>query len=182
MSEKPARPLTPKQQRFVAEYLIDLNATQAAIRAGYSAHTANEQGSQLLANLSVAAEVQRRRQEQLASLDLDSRKVLQELAILCHSDVRDFDMTEDGDLVLRPEASEAAWRAVSSVKRKTKHIPQKNGEPITERDLEFRLWDKNTAISNAMKHLGLLKDNGGVTINQQFVTVHYADEDAGEAG
>ena len=47
------KPLTPKQQRFVAEYLIDLNATQAAIRAGYSKHTANEQGSQLLAKLSV---------------------------------------------------------------------------------------------------------------------------------
>ncbi len=45
--------LTPKQTRFVEEYLADLNATQAAIRAGYSAKTANEQGSQLLAKLSV---------------------------------------------------------------------------------------------------------------------------------
>ncbi len=45
--------LTPKQARFVEEYLIDLNATQAAIRAGYSKKTANEQGSQLLAKLSV---------------------------------------------------------------------------------------------------------------------------------
>lgn len=46
--------MTPKQQRFVEEYLIDLNATQAAIRAGYSEATANEQGSRLLANVSVA--------------------------------------------------------------------------------------------------------------------------------
>ncbi len=45
--------LTPKQARFVEEYLLDLNATQAAIRAGYSAKTANEQGSQLLAKLSI---------------------------------------------------------------------------------------------------------------------------------
>ncbi len=45
--------LTPKQARFVEEYLIDLNATQAAIRAGYSAKTANEQGAQLLAKLSI---------------------------------------------------------------------------------------------------------------------------------
>ncbi len=43
--------LTPKRARFVEEYLIDLNATQAAIRAGYSAKTANEQGAQLLAKL-----------------------------------------------------------------------------------------------------------------------------------
>ncbi len=45
--------LTPRQARFVEEYLLDLNATQAAIRAGYSKKTANEQGSQLLAKLSV---------------------------------------------------------------------------------------------------------------------------------
>ena len=49
--------LTPKQQCFVAEYLVDLNATQAAIRAGYSERTANEQGARLLANVSVAAAV-----------------------------------------------------------------------------------------------------------------------------
>ena len=49
--------MTPKQQRFVHEYLIDLNATQAATRAGYSAKTANEQGSRLLANVSVKAAV-----------------------------------------------------------------------------------------------------------------------------
>lgn len=52
-----ARPLNAKQQRFVQEYLVDLNATQAAIRAGYSEKTANEQGSRLLANVSVAAAV-----------------------------------------------------------------------------------------------------------------------------
>ena len=46
--------LTPKQQRFVEEYLIDLNATQAAIRSGYSERTANEQGSRLLANVSIS--------------------------------------------------------------------------------------------------------------------------------
>lgn len=46
--------LTDKQQAFVNEYLIDLNATQAAIRAGYSEKTANPQGNRLLANVSVA--------------------------------------------------------------------------------------------------------------------------------
>lgn len=45
--------LTEKQQRFVEEYLIDLNATQAAIRAGYSAKTADQQGSRMLANVKV---------------------------------------------------------------------------------------------------------------------------------
>lgn len=49
--------LTPKQQRFVSEYLIDLNATQAAIRAGYSERTAKQQGSRLLTNADVQAAV-----------------------------------------------------------------------------------------------------------------------------
>ena len=58
--------LTPKQQRFVEEYLIDLNATKAAIRAGYSEKTANEQGSRLLANVSISeaiAEAKNKRAE-----------------------------------------------------------------------------------------------------------------------
>ena len=50
--------LTPKQRRFVDEYLIDLNATQAAIRAGYSEKTANEQGARLLVNVSILTAIQ----------------------------------------------------------------------------------------------------------------------------
>ena len=45
--------MTKKQKRFVEEYLIDLNATQACIRAGYKTKTANEQGARLLANVSI---------------------------------------------------------------------------------------------------------------------------------
>jgi phage terminase small subunit len=55
--------MTPKQQRFAEEYLIDLNATQAAIRAGYSQRTANEQGARLLTNVSVASFVQAKMNE-----------------------------------------------------------------------------------------------------------------------
>lgn len=51
--------MTPKQERFVQEYLVDLNATQAAIRAGYSAKTANEQGARLLTNVSVRSAIQK---------------------------------------------------------------------------------------------------------------------------
>jgi phage terminase small subunit len=50
--------MTPKQARFVEEYLVDLNATQAATRAGYSARTANEQGARLLAKASVQEAIQ----------------------------------------------------------------------------------------------------------------------------
>ena len=50
--------LTPKQERFVAEYLIDLNATQAAIRAGYSVKTAKQAGSENLSKPDIAKAVQ----------------------------------------------------------------------------------------------------------------------------
>jgi phage terminase small subunit len=51
--------LTPKQKRFVSEYLLDLNATKAAVRAGYSEKTAEQQGYRLLRNVQVAEAVQK---------------------------------------------------------------------------------------------------------------------------
>ena len=50
-------PLTSKQQRFVDEYLVDLNATRAAVRAGYSNRTAKQQGQRLLTNADLQASV-----------------------------------------------------------------------------------------------------------------------------
>lgn len=55
--------LTPKQQRFVDEYLIDLNATQACIRAGYSEKTANREGSRLLSNVDIQNAIQQAQQK-----------------------------------------------------------------------------------------------------------------------
>lgn len=77
--------LMPRQQRFVDEYLVDLNATQAAIRAGYSTHTANEQGARLLANASIAAAVQaaqKARGERLRITQDDVLRGLQREAML----------------------------------------------------------------------------------------------------
>lgn len=69
--------LTPKQERFIQEYLIDLNGTQAAIRAGYSAKTANEQASALLAKPNIAAEVQKLMDKRSEDLGIDAKYVLQ---------------------------------------------------------------------------------------------------------
>ena len=71
--------LTPKQQRFVEEYLIDLNATQAAIRAGYSAKTAKQQGQRLLTNVDVQTAVESGRKGQTERCQLDADFVLQGL-------------------------------------------------------------------------------------------------------
>lgn len=70
------RALTPKQDMFVREYLIDLNATQAAIRAGYSAKTANEQGARLLANVSVKAAIQAAMDKRAEDIGIDANYVI----------------------------------------------------------------------------------------------------------
>jgi phage terminase small subunit len=71
--------LTDKQKRFVEEYLKDLNATQAAIRAGYSANTANEQGARLLANVSVKAAVAKGQEKLSKRAQIDQEWVLKNI-------------------------------------------------------------------------------------------------------
>jgi phage terminase small subunit len=72
-------PLTPKQERFVEEYLIDLNATQAAIRAGYSEQSAEMQGSRLLSNDKVAALLVQKRAARSARTKITQDYVLESI-------------------------------------------------------------------------------------------------------
>lgn len=71
-----AKPLTPKQMRFLDEYLVDCNGTQAAIRAGYSKRTANEQAAQLLAKLSIRREIEARRAMLAEEAQVTSKMVI----------------------------------------------------------------------------------------------------------
>lgn len=71
--------LTDKQRRFVDEYLVDLNATQAAIRAGYAAKTANREGSRLLSNVDIAAAIAAKAANTSEKLDLSAERVLRGL-------------------------------------------------------------------------------------------------------
>jgi phage terminase small subunit len=71
--------LTDKQKIFVAEYLIDKNATQAAIRAGYSAKTANEQGSRLLTNVSIRSEIDKRIEQVSKRAAITAERILERL-------------------------------------------------------------------------------------------------------
>jgi phage terminase small subunit len=77
-------PLTPKQQRFVDEYLVDLNATQAAIRAGYAKSGASVEGCRLLANASIRGEIEAKRRVMAEATEVDAQWVtnrLKELAV-----------------------------------------------------------------------------------------------------
>lgn len=81
--------LTPRQERFVEEYLIDLNATQAAVRAGYSKRTAQEQGSRLLSNVMVQTAVQKRMDARSKRTEITSDAVLGEIMYITMSNLAD---------------------------------------------------------------------------------------------
>lgn len=91
--------LTPKQQRFVEEYLIDLNATQSAIRAGYSEKTANEQGSRLLANVSISEAIAEAKNKRTEQTQIDAAYVLKRLVEIDQMDVLDI---MDDQMKIRP--------------------------------------------------------------------------------
>ena len=80
--------LTPKQKRFVAEYLLDLNATAAAKRAGYSEKTACEQAARLLANVKVQTAVQEAEQARQERTEITQDMVLREMSKLAFFDIR----------------------------------------------------------------------------------------------
>lgn len=87
--------LSPLHQRFVAEYLVDLNATKAAIRAGYSARTAKQQGCRVLARDDVQAEVTKKRASFLAKMDITNERIELERARLALYDIGDLAMLDD---------------------------------------------------------------------------------------
>ncbi|CAA7626651.1 terminase small subunit [Magnetospirillum sp. SS-4] len=78
--------LTARQERFVQEYLIDLNATRAAIRAGYSARTAAQQGERLLRNVEVKREVERAMSMVAQRIAVTVDRVVEELAVMAFFD------------------------------------------------------------------------------------------------
>lgn len=82
--------LTPKQALFVQEYLVDLNATRAAVRAGYSAKTAEQQGPRLLGNVGVAAAIKTAQDARSEETGITAARVLQELWEIATADPREL--------------------------------------------------------------------------------------------
>ncbi len=100
--------LTAKQRRFVEEYLVDLNATQAAIRAGYSPKTANEQAARLLAKVSIQEAVQAAQATRSDRVQVDADYVLRRLLEIDQMDVLDI---MGDDMSLKPVADwPPVWR------------------------------------------------------------------------
>ena len=98
--------LTPKQAAFVREYLIDLNATQAAIRAGYSAKTAHVLAANLLSNVKVQGAIQNGVNARAEKAEVSAERVLKELCCLAFYDPADIareSVNSPADIAKLPE-------------------------------------------------------------------------------
>ncbi len=153
--------LTPKQQAFVEEYLVDLNATQAAIRAGYSRDTARQIASENLARPDVQEAIAEARAARSTRTGVTSDQVVAELARISFSDLRKL-FTPDGKLLPPGEWGDVAAAAVASMEVE-KRIEGRGDDAETFYVTKLRLWDKNSALEKLARHLGLFeKDNAQI--------------------
>lgn len=144
--------LTPKQVRFVEEYLIDLNATQAAIRAGYAAKDADVQGPRLLGNVGISDAVAKAKATRSVKTGITAEGVLRHLHAMSHSSVTHYRMNDvTGLLELIPDAPENAMEAVSSIK----YGVRTDAEGGITRTCEFKLWDKPGTNKLAGRHVNV---------------------------
>lgn len=143
--------LTPKQERFVAEYLIDLNATQAATRAGYSAKTANEQGARLLTNVSVRSAIEAAKAKRQEKTEITAARVVQEIARLAFFDPRKL-LTCDGEPVPIQELDDDTAAAIAGLETATEKDRSGEGSTYIRK---YKIADKNSALEKLAKHLGI---------------------------
>ena len=161
--------MTKKQKRFVEEYLIDLNATQAAIRAGYSPHTAKDIGCENLAKPNIAAAISQAMAERSRRTGINQDRVLQELVRIGFAKITDVVDPETAKILA--DASEDDLACIQSIKIK----PNEFG---TEREVKKK--KKKAALVDLGKHLGLFKDkvelSGDMDLN---ITIDYGEDDTG---
>jgi phage terminase small subunit len=140
--------LTDRQRRFVDEYLVDLNATQAAIRAGYSPRTARQIGDENLSKPYLSDEISRALAERSRRTGVNQDRVLLEMARIGFANIADVAALAEGAVLA--DVSEDDMAAVQSVR--VRRVPTENGE-IVER--EVRMYDKTKALIELGRHLGL---------------------------
>jgi phage terminase small subunit len=153
-------PLTHKQLRFVEEYLIDLNATQAYKRAGYkvqSDHSAQVNSSRLLSKAVIAEKIKEKIAERSAAAGITADDVWREWRYIACSDIGDIlDFTGEKPK-LKPVNTipESARRSIKSVK--VRHHLEGHGDQAREVEImEFTLWDKPAALAIVARAMGEL--------------------------
>jgi phage terminase small subunit len=139
--------LKPRHQKFVEQYLIDLNAEQAAVRAGYSPHSADRYGNRVLRHRAVAAAVRQALQTREEKARITGDRVLIEYSRMAFANMRDFAEWGAKGVTLREksELTEADAAAIAEV--------QPNGS--NGKGGKIKLYDKKAALDALARHLGL---------------------------
>lgn len=160
--------MTAKQQRFCDEYLIDLNATQAAIRAGYSVDTAKEIGCENLTKPNIQETIAKAMAERSKRTGVNQDRVVLELAKIAF--VNANDLIDAKDASIRGSATEDDLACIQSVKVKTSFTT--NGESV---EREIKLNDKMKALELLGKHLGMWNDK--IDLNVSLPVVISGEDD-----
>lgn len=163
--------LTPKQKRFVDEYMVDLNATAAAKRAGYSEKTAEAIGYENLRKPQIKAAIQERQGELQGKLEITQERVLQELAAIAFANGTDFVTVTQAGLINVKATSE-----VSKDK-----LPAIAGIKYNQLGIEIKLHDKVRALELLGKHLGAFGTGGSaaaVEDNNIFEVIEQSTREA----
>ena len=145
--------LTPKQQLFVKEYLIDLNASQAAIRAGYSERTSREMGYELLTKPHVQEALQQAQKKREKRTNITADRVLEQLARVAFSDIGEF-VEFDGTTVTIKSSKDVDGTVLSEVS-------------ATPAGLKIKLNDKMKALELLGRHLGMFNDKLNISVRSQ---------------
>ena len=153
--------LTEKQQRFVDEYLIDLNATQAAIRAGYSAKTADVQCSRMLGNVKVQQAISEAMAERSKRTGINQDRVVLELAKIALVKITDV---VDSKGRIKDTATADDLACIESIKYKESESG--TGSSV---EREVKIASKLKALELLGKHLGMWNDKLDVNITQPIV-------------
>lgn len=145
--------LTDKQERFCYEYCIDFNATQAAIRAGYSERTANEQGSQNLAKLNIQTRIKEMQANLSTTAGISALKVINEHAKIAFSSISKL---KDGWMTLRgfESLTEDEKACIQEVQTKEARKADGNDGIVIEAWVKIKLYDKQKSLDSISNLLG----------------------------
>lgn len=146
--------LNDKQKQFCREFIVDFNATQAAIRAGYSGKSARSQACELLTKPNIQAFLADLKAKRSKKTQITAERVLQELARIGLSDIGQFINDENVPLSVK-KLTKSNRAAVSMVKYKTRTYYDSTGKPVVVESHELSLWDKLSALDKIGRHLGM---------------------------
>ncbi len=149
--------LNYRQRMFAREYVIDRNATQAAIRAGYSQLSAGAIGAALSNDSRIAAYVNTLEREMAERTTMTAQNTLDALGHLSESDLRDI-FHENGETKAPWELPTRAARAIKAFEVIPRHRVDENGTRVTDQVYKYTFWDKPAALNTMARYHGIVSD------------------------